>query len=65
MIFFDGNVLSNPIAWIDDFTDESKENRVIASLAVKYKFNVPGLQYEFRVGGNLRDKDRSRFIYLA
>ena len=24
--FFDGNVLSNPIAWIDDFTDESKEN---------------------------------------
>ena len=63
--FFDGNVLSNPIAWIDDFTDESKENRVIASLAVKYKFNVPGLQYEFRVGGNLRDKDRSRFYGLT
>ena len=63
--FFDGNVLSNPIAWIDDFTDESKENRVIASLAVKYKFSVPGLQYEFRVGGNLRDKDRSRFYGLT
>ena len=63
--FFDGNVLSNPIAWIDDFTDEYKENRVIASLAVKYKFNVPGLQYEFRVGGNLRDKDRSRFYGLT
>ncbi len=63
--FFDGNTLSNPISWIDDFTDESRENRVIASLAVKYKFNVPGLQYEFRVGGNLRDKDRSRFYGLT
>ena len=63
--FFDGNALSNPISWIDDFTDESKENRVIASLALKYKFNVPGLQYEFRVGGNLRDKDRTRFYGLT
>ena len=63
--FFDGNALSNPISWIDDFTDESKENRIIASLAVKYKFNVPGLQYEFRVGGNLRDKDRTRFYGLT
>ena len=63
--FFDGNSLSNPISWIDDFTDESKENRVIASLALKYKFNVPGLQYEFRVGGNLRDKDRTRFYGLT
>ena len=34
-------------------------------MAVKYKFNVPGLQYEFRVGGNLRDKDRSRFYGLT
>jgi TonB-linked SusC/RagA family outer membrane protein len=63
--FFDDNALSNPISWIDDFTDESKENRMIASLAIKYKFNVPGLQYEFRVGGNLRDKDRTRFYGLT
>ena len=63
--FFDDNALSNPISWIDDFTDESKENRMIASLAIKYKFNIPGLQYEFRVGGNLRDKDRTRFYGLT
>jgi len=63
--FYDDNALSNPISWIDDFTDESKENRMIASLAIKYKFNVPGLQYEFRVGGNLRDKDRTRFYGLT
>ncbi len=59
--FIDGQTISNPYAWINDFTDESRENRLIASLALKYKFNIPGLLYEFKVGGNLRDKDRSRF----
>ena len=56
---------SNPFAWINDFSDESRENRMIASLAVKYDFNVEGLQYEFKIGGNLRDKDRSRFYGLT
>ena len=32
--FFDGNTLSNPISWIDDFTDESRENRVIAFFSI-------------------------------
>ena len=63
--FFDDNTLSNPLSWVDDFSDESRENRVFASLALKYKFNVPGLQYELRVGGNLRDKDRTRFYGLT
>tara|TARA_B100001057_G_scaffold154735_2_gene154860 strand:+ start:105 stop:3314 length:3210 start_codon:yes stop_codon:yes gene_type:complete len=56
---------SNPMTFIDDFTDESKENRFLASLALKYKFNVPGLQYEFRIGGNQRDKTRNRFYGLT
>ena len=59
--FVDGTTISNPYSWINDFADESKENRLIASIALKYNFNVKGLQYEFKVGGNLRDKDRSRF----
>ena len=63
--FVDGNTISNPYSWINDFTDESRENRLIASLAVKYKFNTPGLEYEFKVGGNLRDKNRSRFYGLT
>tara|TARA_B100001063_G_scaffold112528_2_gene105030 strand:+ start:213 stop:3407 length:3195 start_codon:yes stop_codon:yes gene_type:complete len=63
--FVDGNTISNPYSWINDFTDESRENRLIASLAVKYKFNTPGLEYEFKVGGNLRDKNRTRFYGLT
>ena len=63
--FVDGTTISNPYAWINDFTDESRENRLIASLALKYKFNTEGLMYEFKVGGNLRDKDRSRFYGLT
>ena len=61
--FFDDGQLSNPLSWVNDFTDESRENRVIASLALKYKLKTPGLMYEFRIGGNLRDKDRTRFIH--
>ncbi len=53
--------ISNPLTFVNDFTDKSKENRFLASLALKYKFNIPGLQYEFRIGGNLRDKTRNRF----
>ena len=37
------------------------ESRIFASLALKYDFNVEGLQYELRFGGNLRDKKRDRF----
>ena len=63
--FYEDQAVSNPYSWIDDYSDDSKENRIIASLALKYDFNVPGLQYEFKVGGNLRDKDRSRFFGLT
>ena len=63
--FFDDGQLSNPLSWVNDFTDESRENRVIASLALKYKLKTPGLMYEFRIGGNLRDKDRTRFYGLT
>ena len=63
--FYEDQARSNPYSWINDYSDDSKENRIIASLALKYDFNVPGLQYEFKVGGNLRDKDRSRFFGLT
>ena len=63
--FFDDGQLSNPLSWVNDFADESRENRVIASLALKYKLRTPGLMYEFRIGGNLRDKDRTRFYGLT
>lgn len=52
---------SNPLTFIDDFSDTSVESRIFASLALKYDFNIEGLQYELRFGGNLRDKKRDRF----
>lgn len=52
---------SNPFAWIDDFHDESVENRFFASLSFKHKLNVKGLSYELRFGGNIRSKERRRF----
>ncbi len=63
--FYEDQARSNPYSWINDYTDQSTENRLIGSLALKYDFNIPGLQYEFRVGGNLRDKTRDRFFGLT
>ena len=61
-IFDDEEIgVSNPLTFIDDFSDKSAESRIFASLAYKHKFDFPGLEYEFRLGGNLRDKDRNRF----
>ena len=53
--------VSNPLTFIEDFSDTSVESRIFASLALKYDFDIDGLQYELRVGGNLRDKKRDRF----
>ena len=57
--------VSNPLTFIEDFSDTSRESRIFASLAFKYDFNLSGLQYEFRVGGNLRDKNRDRFYGVS
>lgn len=63
-IIIDDNDLGvgNPLTFIEDFSDETAENRFFASLAYQYDFNIPGLQYEFRLGGNLRTKNRERFF---
>lgn len=52
---------ANPFAWINDFHDESVENRLFVNLSLKYKLPVKGLSYEIRFGGNKRDKERRRF----
>ena len=63
-IIIDDNDLGvgNPLTFIEDFTDETSENRIFASIAYQHDFNIQGLQYEFRVGGNLRSKNRERFF---
>ena len=61
-IFDDEEIgVSNPLTFVEDFSDKSVESRIFASLAFKYNFDIPGLQYELRLGGNLRDKSRDRF----
>jgi len=63
-IIIDDNDLGvgNPLTFIEDFTDNTSENRIFASLAYQYDFNINGLQYELRLGGNLRAKNRERFF---
>ncbi len=61
-IFDDEEIgVSNPLTFVEDFSDKSVESRIFASLAFKYNFDIPGLQYELRLGGNLRVKSRDRF----
>jgi TonB-linked SusC/RagA family outer membrane protein len=57
----DDDFNANPYTWIDDYHDESVEDRLIGSLSVKYDFPIKGLSYEFKAGGNTRSKDRRRF----
>ncbi len=57
----DDDFNANPYTWIDDYHDESVEDRLIGSLSVKYDFPIKGLSYEFKAGGNMRSKDRRRF----
>jgi TonB-linked SusC/RagA family outer membrane protein len=52
---------SNPYSWINDFSDISKEKRFIGSIALTYKLPIKGLSYQYRMGGNVRTKDRRRF----
>lgn len=53
---------SNPFAWVNDFADESKENRYIGSLSLTYDLPIKGLKYQIKAGGNVRTKDRRRFF---
>ena len=56
---------ANPYAWIDDFSDVSKESRYIGSLALTYKLPIKGLSFQTKAGGNVRNKDRRRFYGLT
>ena len=48
---------ANPFSWVDDFHDESIENRFLANLSLKYKLPIRGLNYELRIGGNKEIKN--------
>ena len=55
--------ISNPFSWINDFEDISKESRYIGNLALTYKLPVQGLRYQVKIGGNIRTKERRRFLW--
>ena len=57
--------LSNPVAWLKDFEDASREFRAQASLALTYKLPVKGLRFQVRAGGNMRFKERRRWYGLT
>ena len=57
--------VSSPYSFIDDFEDISNENRFFGSLSATFDFNVKGLSYQIRAGGNLRSKERRRFYGLT
>lgn len=63
--FMDEQGLFGPLAWIDDFADESEEKRYIGSLSLTYSLPIKGLKYQIKAGGNIRDKDRRRFYGLT
>lgn len=56
---------ANPYAWVNDFSDVSKEARYIGSLALTYKLPIKGLSFQTKAGGNIRNKDRRRFYGLT
>ena len=55
---------SNPYSWVNDFEDVSKAKRYIASIGLTYKLPVKGLRYQLKAGGNVRTKDRRRFLWV-
>ena len=57
--------VSSPYSFIEDFEDISNENRFLGSLSATFDFNVKGLSYQIRAGGNLRSKERRRFYGLT
>ncbi len=53
--------LSNPLSWVNDFEDISRESRYFANVALTYDLPVEGLKYKLQAGGNIRNKERRRF----
>ena len=53
--------VASPLSWIDDFEDLSEESRFRGALSLTYKFNIKGLSYNFKAGGDLRNKERRRY----
>ncbi len=56
---------SNPMAWIHDYEEKSKEFRAMMSLALTYTLPVKGLKFQVRAAGNNRIKDRRKFYGLT
>jgi len=56
---------ATPLSWINDFQDLSQESRFRGVLSLTYKFDIKGLSYKLQAGGDLRDKERSRFYGLT
>ena len=57
--------ISSPYSFIDDFEDISKENRFFGSISTTFDFDIKGLSYQIRAGGNMRSKERRRFYGLT
>ncbi len=55
------NQITSPYSWVNDFEDISTESRFVGRLMLKYKLPVKGLEYEISAGGNIRNKERSRW----
>ena len=57
--------LSNPLSWINDFEDNSRETRYFANVSLTYDLPVKGLKYKVQAGGNIRNKERRRFYGIT
>ena len=57
--------LSNPIAWVNDFDDVSKNFRSQMSLALTYTLPIKGLKFRIRGGGDLWSKERRRWYGIT
>lgn len=51
---------ANPISWVNDYADDSKELRFQGNLSLSYKIS-PTFTYRLNIAGNNRNKDRVRW----
>lgn len=51
---------ANPISWINDYADISKELRFQGNISLSYKIS-PTFTYRLNIAGNNRSKDRARW----
>lgn len=53
-------VFANPISWVNDYDDISKELRFQGALSLSYEIS-PAFTYKFNIAGDSRNKDRERW----